>query len=166
MMMDAAMPGVWAWAQSPVNALTRYGSIRGASSFGVSTPKIYIDGIEVANPLLLTTLDPSQIDYVEVIRGPQGAALYGSDAISGVVNIQMRHDGGDGSGPATDARVSAGNATSDYVTGGVLAQEYGATVRSGSPARSMSTSLSLSRIGEFRPGASATQALRARARAT
>ena len=159
MMMDAAMPGLWAWSQSPVNALARYGSIRGASSFGVSTPKIYIDGIEVANPLLLTTLDPAQIDYVEVIRGPQGAALYGSDAISGVVNIQMRHDGSDGSGPETDARASAGSATSDYVAGGVLAQEYGATVRSGSPARSMSTSLSLSRIGEFTPGASATQAL-------
>jgi outer membrane cobalamin receptor len=159
MLMDAAMPGIWAWAQSPVNALARYGSIRGASSFGVSTPKIYIDGIEVANPLLLTTLDPAQIDYVEVIRGPQGAALYGSDAISGVVNIQMRHDGGDGNGAATDARASAGSAASDYVAGGVLAQEYGATVRSGSPARSMSTSLSLSRIGEFTPGASATQAL-------
>ena len=158
-LMDAAMPGVWVWAQSPVNALARYGSIRGASSFGVSTPKIYIDGIEVANPLLLTTLDPAQIDYVEVIRGPQGAALYGSDAISGVVNIQMRHDGNDGSGAATDARASAGNATSDYVAGGVLAQEYGATVRSGSPARSMSTSLSLSRMGEFTPGASAAQML-------
>ena len=159
MLMDAAMPGVWAWAQSPVNALARYGSIRGASSFGVSTPKIYIDGIEVANPLLLTTIDPATIEYVEVIRGPQGAALYGSDAISGVVNIQMRHDGNDGGGAATDARASAGNATSDYVAGGVLAQEYGATVRSGSPARSISTSLSLSRIGEFTPGASATQAL-------
>ena len=159
MLMDAAMPGVWVWAQSPVNALARYGSIRGASSFGVSTPKIYIDGIEVANPLLLTTLDPAQIDYVEVIRGPQGAALYGSDAISGVVNIQMRHDGNDGIGATTDARASAGNATSDYVSGGVLAQEYGATVRSGSPARSISTSLSLSRMGEFTPGASAAQAL-------
>ena len=158
-LMDAAVPGVWLWAQSPVNALARYGSIRGASSFGVSTPKIYIDGIEVANPLLLTTLDPAQIEYVEVIRGPQGAALYGSDAISGVVNIQMRHDGDDGAGAATDARVSAGSTTSDYVTGGVLAQEYGATLRSGSPARSISTSLSLSRIGEFTPGASATQAL-------
>jgi outer membrane receptor protein involved in Fe transport len=158
-LMDAAMPGIWAWAQSPVNALARYGSIRGASSFGVSTPKIYIDGIEVANPLLLTTLDPAQIEYVEVIRGPQGAALYGSDAISGVVNIQMRHDGNDGGGAVTDARASAGGATSDYVAGGVLAQEYGATVRSGSPARSLSTSLSLSRIGEFTPGASATQAL-------
>lgn len=158
-LMDAAMPGVWAWAQSPVNALARYGSIRGASSFGVSTPKIYIDGIEVANPLLLTTLDPAQVEYVEVIRGPQGAALYGSDAISGVVNIQMRHDGNDSGGAGTDARASAGNATSDYVNGGVLAQEYGATVRSGSPARSMSAGLSLSRIGEFTPGASATQAL-------
>ena len=157
--MDAAAPGVWMWAQSPVNALARYGSIRGASSFGVSTPKIYIDGIEVANPLLLTTLDPAQIEFIEVIRGPQGAALYGADAISGVVNIQMRHDGSDSGGSDTDARASAGNSTSNYASGGVLAQEYGASVRMGSQARAASTSLSVSRIGEFTPGASATQAL-------
>ena len=157
--MDGAVPGMWMWAQSPVNALARYGSIRGASSFGVSTPKIYIDGIEVANPLLLTSLDPAQIEYLEVIRGPQGAALYGADAISGVVNIQMRHDGTDDGSSATDARASAGNSESSYANGGVLAQEYGASVRTGSPARAASTSLSISRIGAFTPGASATQAL-------
>src|SRR3712207_8820873 len=43
---------------------SRYGSVRGASSFGVSTPKVYIDGIEVANPLLLTQLDPARVQRV------------------------------------------------------------------------------------------------------
>ena len=90
---DGSVPGLWVWEQSPTSLLARYGSIRGASSFGVSYPKVYIDGIEVANPLLVTDLNPAVLDHVEVIRGPQGAALYGADAISGVVNIVTRHEG-------------------------------------------------------------------------
>ena len=87
------MPGVWSWAQSPSSVLSSYASIRGASSFGLSYPKIYIDGIEVANPLLVSRFAPEPIDHIEVIRGPQGSALYGTDAISGVVNIVTRHEG-------------------------------------------------------------------------
>jgi iron complex outermembrane receptor protein len=75
--LDASVPGVWVWEQSPASLLARYASIRGASSFGLSFPKVYIDGIEVANSLLLTALDVESVDHVEVIRGPQGAALYG-----------------------------------------------------------------------------------------
>jgi len=82
--LDGSVPGIWIWEQSPTNLLARYASIRGASSFGISYPKVYIDGIEVANSLLVTELDVESVDHVEVIRGPQGAALYGADAISGV----------------------------------------------------------------------------------
>jgi iron complex outermembrane receptor protein len=157
--ISGTVPGVWMWAQSPVDALARYGSIRGASSFGISTPKMYVDGIEVANPLLFTTLDPNQIERIEVIRGPQGAALYGADAISGVVNIVTRHDGADADTPSTDVRASAGTSTSSYAEEGVLSQEYGASVRAGSPARSASLGFSLSTLGAFTPGASAKQFL-------
>ena len=66
--------------------------------------KVYIDGIEVANPLLLTQITPELIERVEVIRGPQGAALYGSDAISGVVNIVSRHEGAGPDGANTFVR--------------------------------------------------------------
>jgi iron complex outermembrane receptor protein len=73
--LDAYVPGMWAWAQSPSNLMTSFGSIRGASSFGVSSPKVYIDGIEVANPLLVSHFTPEAIDHIEVIRGPLGSAL-------------------------------------------------------------------------------------------
>ena len=61
------MPGVWIWEQSPTGLLASYASIRGASSFGLSYPKVYIDGIEVANSLLVTALDAESVDHVEVI---------------------------------------------------------------------------------------------------
>src|SRR5512146_1405045 len=63
--LDAYVPGVWSWAQSPANMLNSYASIRGASSFGLSYPKIYIDGIEVANPLLLSRFNATSIDDTE-----------------------------------------------------------------------------------------------------
>ncbi len=154
---DGAVPGVWMWAQSPVSAVARYGSLRGASSFGVSAPKVYIDGIEVANPLMVTQIDPSSIERIEVIRGPQGAALYGSDAISGVVQIVTRHDGANGDEPASDLRVSAGNSTSSYADGGILAQEHGISVRRGAAARTASLGLSVSTLGAYTPGAKSRQ---------
>ena len=85
--LDGVVPGFWLWEQSPLSMLARYGSIRGASSFGVSYPKVYVDGVEVANSLLVTAPRPESVSRIEVIRGPQGAALYGADAISGVMNI-------------------------------------------------------------------------------
>ncbi|NUO62685.1 MAG: TonB-dependent receptor, partial [Gemmatimonadaceae bacterium] len=156
---NGAMPGMWLWAQSPVTAVARYGSVRGASSFGVTTPKVYVDGIEVANPLMVTQLDPASIERIEVIRGPQGAALYGSDAISGVVQIVTRHDGADAEPPPTEVRVSAGSSTSSYAEGGILAQEHGITARRGSAARAASLGLSLSTLGAYTPGAAARQVM-------
>src|SRR4030095_17127898 len=86
------------------------GSIRGASSFGLSSPKLYIDGIEVANPLIVQHFDPSTSERVEVIRGPQGSALYGADANSGVVNIITRHDGAAPDGQRLQLASTAGMA--------------------------------------------------------
>jgi len=88
--LNGSVPGIWLWDQSPSSLFAQYGSLRGASSFQVSYPKVYIDGIQVANPLLLTELSPDAVERVEVIRGPQGAALYGADAIGGVINIVSR----------------------------------------------------------------------------
>src|SRR6185295_15726393 len=134
--LDSYVPGVWSWAQSPTSVLSSYASIRGASSFGLSYPKVYIDGIEVANPLLLTRLTPDAIERIEVIRGPQGAALYGADAISGVTNIITRLGTADGTAPRLRLESRVGMASSDFAPGQVLAQSYQLAMRSGSNTRS------------------------------
>ena len=151
--IDGQVPGLWLWDQSPLSLLARYGSIRGASSFGVSYPKVYIDGIEVANSLLVTHLDPESISRIEVIRGPQGAALYGADAISGVMNIVTRQEGTEGGAPRAQLRSQGGQIASDYSTNGVLAQSHALSLGYGSGIRSGRLGMTLTSIGAFIPNA-------------
>ena len=148
--LNGVVPGLWVWDQSPSSVIAHYGSLRGASSFQVSYPKVYIDGIEVANPLLLTEMSPGAVERVEVIRGPQGAALYGADAIGGVINIVMRHDGAEGE-PA-QIRGSAGVAHSTFATGPVLVQEHTLNLRGGDELRSSALSLTVGSVGSYVPG--------------
>ncbi|MEP6765230.1 MAG: TonB-dependent receptor [Gemmatimonadaceae bacterium] len=152
---DGAVPGIWMWTQSPSNAIGRFGSVRGASSFGVTSPKIYIDGIEVANPLFLTQFDPDRIDRIEVIRGPQGAALYGADAISGVVNVITRHDGQGAGEPLSVFRTRAGVSASAFAPNGAFVQDHSFGVRSGTGRRSFGLGATYGTVGNYIPGGAA-----------
>src|SRR5690606_33307382 len=93
-LLNAAVPGLWMWQRSGARPLARYGSIRGAGSFGASYPKVYIDGIEVANPQLIAHLTSDVVERAEVIRGPQGGAAYGTAGASGRNNLVTRHQDG------------------------------------------------------------------------
>ena len=150
--LSDAVPGIWVWQSAPTSLLAHYGSIRGSSSFGSSYPKVYVDGIELANPLLVTQFAPETVERIEIIRGPQGAALYGTDAISGVINIVTRHDGSNG-GPTTIARSSVGAASSSFVPRAAITQDHAVTIRGGSNAQSGSVSLASGGVGEYLPGA-------------
>lgn len=151
--VNGAVPGVWLWEQQPTALLAHYASIRGASSFGISYPKVYIDGIEMASPLLVSRIDPEMIERVEVIRGPQGAALYGTDAISGVVNIVTRTAGAPANGSRIGVHGSFGVAASDYVARPPVTQEYGASLRAGSSARAFTMGVTAGGTGAYVPGA-------------
>ena len=151
---DGSVAGMWVWEQSPASLLARYGSIRGASSFGVSYPKVYIDGIEVANPLLLTELNPAALERVEVIRGPQGAALYGADAISGVVNIITRHEGLQAGASRTEFVSRAGPSQTSFPDPkSVFAQNHSLNWRAGSNVRSGSLGVNVTSMGGYIPDA-------------
>ncbi len=85
-----ALPGVVFWDTGPGGPPAAVGAARGVSSFATRALKTYVDGVEVASPDLILLLDPRSIERVEVLRGPQGAALYGADAINGVIQVVTR----------------------------------------------------------------------------
>jgi outer membrane receptor protein involved in Fe transport len=150
--LNGVIPGLYAWSQSPTSPLTQYGSMRGASSLGLSYPKVYIDGIEVANPLLLTRISVDAIDRIEVIRGPQGAALYGSDAMGGVTNIITRHDAAE-NGARRQIRSGFGVSASDFVAGSTLGQDHTLSLRGGTTTRSAGMNVTIGSAGEYVPDA-------------
>jgi len=155
--LDAYVPGLWMWGQAPGSLVAQYGGVRGASSFSTSYPKMYIDGVEVANPLLVTQLDPDVVDRVEVIRGPQGSALYGSDAISGVINIITRHDGESPSGANVRVSSLAGASASRFGTRLVPTHDQRIAFRGGTNIRSAGLALEFGQTGAVFPSAQSRQ---------
>ncbi len=77
-------------------------SLRGTGSFDLdrSQPLIYVDGIRVNNEThagpelsrgaqvnVLNDFNPSDIESIEIIKGPAAASLYGTEASAGVIQI-------------------------------------------------------------------------------
>jgi iron complex outermembrane receptor protein len=109
---------------------------------------VYLDGIQLANPLLLTRIQSSAIDRIELIRGPQGAALYGADAISGVANIISRHDTGENLARARiDAGIGLGG--SNYATSPAVEQAYALRLRTGSNLSSAALDVDAGSTGSY-----------------
>ena len=77
--------------------------IRGTSSFSLSNDPIYIiDGIRMTStsaggigvggtaPSRVNDINPSEIENIEIVKGPSAASLYGTDAANGVIVITTK----------------------------------------------------------------------------
>lgn len=143
----AALPGVVLWDQGAGGPPAEIAAVRGASSFTARGIKTYIDGVEVASPTLITLLDPRSIERIEVIRGPQGAALYGSDAINGVIQVVTRK-GSLGESPRIQgsAAVAAGPFDREAIST-LLRQDYAGGMSWGGSWASAAATGSWGRVG-------------------
>jgi iron complex outermembrane receptor protein len=152
------IPGVVAWDDGPSSVTSHLGSVRGAASFSINYFKTYVDGVEVAAPFLGSMIDPSTIQRVEVIRGPQGAALHGSDASSGVIQILTRDGRGLISGrPHLSLSVAEGRMQSRFVPNAVPTQELSGSVSGANDNASFLLGGRRQTTGEYVKGASANQ---------
>jgi TonB-linked SusC/RagA family outer membrane protein len=106
--LQARAPGVQIQAGSGTVGAASDIRIRGAGSFTLSQPIVYIDGVRMSTGGLgnfdpsgqglaansggqganaLDLLNPSDIESIEIVRGPAAATLYGADAANGVIQV-------------------------------------------------------------------------------
>jgi outer membrane receptor protein involved in Fe transport len=153
-----AVPSAVAWdlGADPEQTVT---SIRGASTLdlGSGTVKVYLDGIEITDRSF-AAIDPTTIERIEVLRGPQAAAIYGSDAIAGVIQVFSKKGSTQLDRPQTNARAAVGVVQSPYGnSSGALRQEYTASVQGGAQLMSYSIGGAYTRTGDWVPeGGSST----------
>ncbi|MBV6520181.1 MAG: Vitamin B12 transporter BtuB [Gemmatimonadaceae bacterium] len=147
------IPGVVAWNLGIAGPFAQIGSVRGSSSFTSNYLKAYVDGVELASPYLLFSIDPASVERIEVIRGPQGSALYGSDAISGVVQVITRHGrfAGDWR-PQGELSLSGGVQESRFMPDVSFAQRYVGFASSGGQRSSLGFGGSWDDAGGIVPG--------------
>ncbi|MBC7895372.1 MAG: TonB-dependent receptor, partial [Cytophagaceae bacterium] len=151
----SGIPGVVAWNLGATGPFAQIGSVRGSSSFTTNYLKTYIDGIELATPYLLFAIDPFSVERIEVIRGPQGSALYGSDAISGVVQVVTRKGTlGSDWRPRAIASLAGGLVESDFADRAKGAQRHSAMLSSGGTMSSLGFGGTFEGRGALVPGAS------------
>ena len=136
-----AVPSAVAWDLATDPQQTTF-AVRGGSTLniGAGSLKVYIDGIEVTDRTV-AAVDPTSIDRIEVIRGPEAATIYGSDAISGVLLVTTKHGSANATRPEVNLQAAAGVVQGPYANqggGNVARQEYSGSVNGGTPAASYS----------------------------
>jgi hypothetical protein len=82
------LPGLAAWDRGP--GALRVASVRGRGADGGAGVKIFVDGIEVADPSSVLSLDMRNIAELQWLPGAAGTAAYGTDALDGVLAIRTR----------------------------------------------------------------------------
>jgi TonB-linked SusC/RagA family outer membrane protein len=127
--LQARSPGVTINAGSGTPGTASDITIRGASSFSVTRPVVYIDGVRMSTDTLgnfgpsgqalspnsggqtanaLNLVNPEDIESIEVIKGPAASTLYGADAAGGVIQIITKKGVRGQQSVAWSARVEAG----------------------------------------------------------
>ena len=117
------LPGLMLWDRGAGGPPPSVAAVRGVSSFTTRGLKTYVDDIEVASPDLFTLIDGRSVERLELLRGPQGAALYGPDALSGVLQVITRK-GTLESGVEGGAAASAGPFQRPDLPDAALWQDY------------------------------------------
>ncbi len=146
-----AVPTAVGWDMPNLPAQTAF-STRGSTALtaGPGQMKVYFDGVEAAS-FTAAGIDPNSIDRIEVIRGPEAAAIYGSDAIDGVIQVFTKR-GEINTGPHIDAQAAFGIQQTPYDGfGGVLRQNYTASIRGGAPEASYNFGAGYSRMADYIP---------------
>jgi vitamin B12 transporter len=96
-----------------INRSGGYGAITSIFTRGGESDytKVLLDGIPLNEPgglIDLSSLAATNLDHIEIVRGPQ-SALFGSDAMTGVVQLFSRHGESENARPRVTLNLDGGN---------------------------------------------------------
>lgn len=145
------IPGVVGY-DNGASALGLVTYVRGSASLDDSNLlKVYIDGIEAPANFLVSGIDLSSIERVELLRGPEASTIYGSNASGGVLLLFTKN--GRSGKPQLSGSSAVGITASDYVDGHPLSMEHRLSVAGGGDGFSYSFGGSYDSFGEVIPQA-------------
>ncbi len=144
-------PGFLSPDQGPFAEGTPF-SARGAASLlpGSGSVKVYLDGVQIAVQTA-AAVDPKSIERIELVRGPQAATIYGSDALGGVLQIFTKRGDSRLTRPEISAQATLGVVQSQFAGSGALHQDYAALVRGGASGASYHLGGGYVHTGEWVP---------------
>jgi TonB-linked SusC/RagA family outer membrane protein len=118
--LNARVAGLQVFNSGGLSGASPQVNIRGQNSATLSNqPILYIDGIRIDNswgqqanqPGRYDDIVPSEIESIQVIRGPSAASLYGTDAANGIILITTKQ--GETGKPKWDITAENGLLTMD-----------------------------------------------------
>jgi TonB-dependent SusC/RagA subfamily outer membrane receptor len=105
-LLAGRIPGVQVQFSGGIIGLSSPINIRGQNSFSLSNePLLVVDGVRVDNSTAggataptyagpnsgrFNDIDPSEIESIEIVKGPSAATLYGTDAANGVILVKTK----------------------------------------------------------------------------
>ncbi len=150
------VPGATAWDEGPRDYFTTI-NVRGTSTL-IDNPgiKTFIDGVEVADPQYITTIDPNSIDRIEITRGPQASTLYGAGALNGVMQLFTKKGQLGLTRPEVVGKVSAGGVGGFDGRSSALQTDNALSIMGGGATTSYSIGGSYRHTGEWVPSYTST----------
>lgn len=127
-------------------------TVRGATDLNVdgTQMKMFIDGGEVVSNAS-RSVDPSSIDHIDIVRGPRAAAIYGSGAIDGVIQIFTKHGDATHGCSSVDAQLTAADVQTPHARfRQPLRQRHSGDVRGGTEDAGYTVSGGYSQTNNYR----------------
>jgi TonB-linked SusC/RagA family outer membrane protein len=88
--LQGRVPGLYVEADGAPNGGNKRVLIRGLNTLGDPNPLYAIDGVPTKRPNVFTSLNPSSIQSVQVLKDASAASLYGARASNGVIVVTTK----------------------------------------------------------------------------
>lgn len=150
-LLRQAVPAAVSWFEPGAPLSSTSFQLRGATTLTGPTGaiKVLIDGVEAADRSR-GGVDLNSIERIEVIRGPQAATIYGSEAMGGVIQIFTKR--GTDSGLNAAAEGSLGLVQMPYESFGTVSRQMvNGSVSGGGADGGFNVGASVTRLGEYVP---------------